>query len=69
VRLAGKLVSAMRPPILIGRVASDVGISIGGVWAQHKAPLEQLVAEADGLLYQVKGAGKGGARFSASSKA
>lgn len=65
VRLAGKIVAAMRQPIHIGTVASDVGVSIGGIWTQEKAPLAQLVAQADGLLYQVKGAGKGGSRFSA----
>lgn len=65
VRLAGEIVSAMREPIIIGRVASDVGVSIGGIWSREKSALEELVAEADALLYQVKGEGKNGLRFSA----
>jgi len=33
IRLAGAIVAAMRQPILAGGIASDVGVSIGGIWS------------------------------------
>ncbi|CAN7549234.1 MULTISPECIES: diguanylate cyclase domain-containing protein [Brucella] len=68
IRLAGAIVAAMRQPILAGGIASDVGVSIGGIWSQQKSALEELLADADALLYQVKGEGKDGLRFSAYGK-
>jgi GGDEF domain-containing protein len=58
----------MRQPILAGGIASDVGVSIGGIWSQQKSALEELLADADALLYQVKGEGKDSLRFSAYGK-
>ncbi|MBD7991870.1 MULTISPECIES: hypothetical protein [Ochrobactrum] len=39
----------MGHPILIGRIASDVGVSTGGIWSQAKSALDDH--SADGVRF------------------
>ncbi len=57
-QIAARVVESMRAPVDIGGSMVEVRATIGGIWTDTKTPLDELVAGADGLLYQAKAAGK-----------
>ncbi|MDR6101489.1 diguanylate cyclase (GGDEF)-like protein/PAS domain S-box-containing protein [Agrobacterium larrymoorei] len=57
-QVAARIVEGMREPVSIGKTTVDVRATIGGVWTPAKTSLDELLADADVLLYQAKAAGK-----------
>ena len=57
-QIAARIVEGMRAPVAIGETTVDVRATIGGVWTPAKTALDELLAEADALLYKAKAAGK-----------
>lgn len=64
---ADRILDRMREPISIAENVADVRTSIGGIWADAKRDLSELIKEADTLLYEIKAAGKDGVRFQSRS--
>ena len=63
--VAERIVTAMRAPIATGAGEVEVRASVGGVWAHAKAGLDDLLSQADKLLYEAKARGKDGWLFRA----
>ncbi len=61
--VAERIVQVMRSPIIVGDIAADVRVSVGGVWSAAKCELAPLITQADVLLYEAKAAGKDSIRF------
>jgi len=57
-QVAARVVEGMRAPVAIGGATVDVRATIGGVWTPAKISLDELLADADALLYKAKAAGK-----------
>ncbi|MDQ1183125.1 sensor domain-containing diguanylate cyclase [Agrobacterium larrymoorei] len=57
-QVAARIVEGMREPVSVGKTTVDVRATIGGVWTPAKTSLDELLADADVLLYQAKAAGK-----------
>lgn len=57
-QVAARIVEGMRVPIAVGATTVEVRATIGGVWTPAKTSLDELLADADALLYKAKAAGK-----------
>ncbi len=57
-QVAARIVEGMRAPIAVGATTVEVRATIGGVWIPAKTSLDELLADADALLYKAKAAGK-----------
>ncbi|WP_313523142.1 diguanylate cyclase [Shinella sp.] len=61
--VAERVVAKMRAPVLLNQSCVEVRASVGGLWRNAGANLEQLVSGADKLLYEAKARGKDGFVF------
>ncbi len=53
-QVAARIVEGMRAPIAVGATTVEVRATIGGVWIPAKTSLDELLADADALLYRRK---------------
>ncbi|HET6470154.1 MAG TPA: GGDEF domain-containing protein [Geminicoccaceae bacterium] len=54
-RVAGRLVTALRPPIRLDGASFRVGLSVGiAIWPEHGPEPATLLARADGAMYRAK---------------
>lgn len=64
--VAERVVAKMRAPVRLNQSCVEVRASVGGLWRNAGANLEQLVSGADKLLYEAKARGKDGFVFALS---
>jgi len=65
-QVAGKILLAIQEPVMLGETPHPVGTSIGIAYAMNTTmTAEQLLAVADGALYEAKAAGRNTFRLTA----